>query len=318
MQKTHVFHNDSLSFLSRHRHRLFWGCGLLLLVFVSLSLSLMGCGLTERHKFKDVPCASSGCHGDLFRSNFSALPSHNDKPESIPAPGEDCSSCHGQASWVPEFHKSSSLVGVHKKLACSKCHKSEFALSGQATKPKQDCLTCHAGRYKPEVHVQAGTSLECGTCHKDQITFKFTHKFSPLGRHSDSKCNLCHATTKFVKADSKKCVSCHLEDYDKITKHKELGLSTDCVACHTQTKWPLNHEKLFPIKPGGNHSAYEKTCSSCHKNSKNYKEFTCINCHDGRHQKAKMDEEHQGETRDGKSYSYESKACFGCHKDGKK
>ena len=197
--------------------------------------------------------------------------------------GQNCAACHSTNTW--EHAKFD-----HKMLGsdpnCKSCH--------QADVPKND--------------FHADIKQNCNACHntKDWKDAKFDHSKSafPLtGKHKDVSCKECHKGGEFKKID-KSCITCHQQD----DKHRG-SMGVNCAACHNTSKWgdvTFVHNK-FPLS--GEHRGI--SCQECHQNKNNYKEFTCLSCHE--HSQDRMDRKHKGEVR---NYSYDSQACYKCHPNG--
>jgi hypothetical protein len=80
------------------------------------------------------------------------------------------------------------------------------------------------------------------------------------------------------------CNSCHNVDYNNTTNpnHTEIGISTDCIACHTtEPEWiPAtfeNHNDYYPLN--GAHATIANDCVECHNGDYTATPNTCIGCH---------------------------------------
>lgn len=208
------------------------------------------------------------------------------------------------------------LATVHSHLEgltnCTKCHD----LGNKVTNAK--CLACHTD-LKSRIdqnkgyHSSSGIrGKNCITCHSDHhgLNFQIT-RFS--------KENFNHSMTGFTLTGAhvkKDCKDCHKSEFiaDRSAKSRKftyLGLSTQCIACHTDY-----HQKTLSsdcsachgvdaFKPAVkfNHATtryplagmhLNVPCLKCHavttKNNVKFQEFagvkfaSCVNCHADVHQ----------------------------------
>jgi hypothetical protein len=204
----------------------------------------------------------------------------------------DCRTCHSPSGWKPpviakEFDHGKvsqwSLVGAHKAVACSACHRSPvFSQVGK------DCAACHQDAHRGEL------GNRCGECHSTVsfvdrtrlVDLHRTSQFQLTGMHAALDCSACHQATAqgrpAFKGLSVECVSCHLEDYRATTNpnHSESGFPTDCTSCHSVRGWTMtafDHSKTaFPLT--GAHRAV--LCSDCHVGERFKGTPTaCFSCH---------------------------------------
>ena len=124
-------------------------------------------------------------------------------------------------------------------------------------------------------------------------------------------CQQCHVNGVYNGLPAT-CVACHQSDYNTTTNpnHQAAGFPTDCVSCHSTTQWQgatFNHDGQYFRIYSGHHKGRWSTCAECHTNPAAYSEFTCLTCHG----KSQMDNEHKGKS----GYSYQSTACYGCHRN---
>ena len=231
---------------------------------------------------------------------------------------KQCQACHSQEKWTPAFLNHDQfflLEGAHRNLACEKCH-----INDRYAGTPKDCYSCHQKNYegvKNPDHVLRKYPKQCQSCHT-QIKWKpaiFDHNqfFALKGAHQKLACEKCHINDRYA-GTPKDCYSCHQKNYTgtKNPNHVTAQFPRTCQTCHGESSWKpatFAHDKYFPISQG-KHREYEKSCGECHKNTQNYKEFTCTDCHE--HNKSNMDREHRDES----DYRYESKACFKCHPQG--
>ena len=207
------------------------------------------------------------------------------------------------------------LAEVHAQLEgisnCTKCH----TLGSKITNEK--CLQCHTElniriKSKQGYHSSAVViSKSCITCHSDHhgktfqiVRFKqetFDHSltgYKLLGSHAKQECKNCHKTS-FISNPAV-----------RTRKFTYLGLSTDCISCHTDyhqktiANGCANCHGFDAFKPAtkfshttahfqliGKHQ--DVACVKCHKittkEGLKFQEFTgiayktCINCHEDPH-----------------------------------
>lgn len=242
--------------------------------------------------------------------------------------GNDCIRCHDASNWlvdnIPEIHEQVGfpLVAAHGSLSCVDCHTSETLLRWDRI--GNDCVSCHLNDFNTATepdHIAAGFSTDCTSCHEpnsDEWGNANFHFFFPLvGVHDIPDCNACHTTGDFFHASSE-CVSCHMDDYNNAqsVNHQILNLSTDCTQCHTTdpdwrpAKFDDHDGEFFPIY-SGKHQGVWNECVDCHINVNNYKDDSCIICHNDQNDLA---DEHKDEP----DYIFDNDACFFCHPTGEK
>ena len=227
---------------------------------------------------------------------------------------KDCLQCHNQNDWEPAAFDHSqfdfALNGAHQQVACSSCH-----IDGVFDGTPTACISCHADDFRQAddpIHTEGSFSAQCLECHTEaawEPSF-FDHGntgFALNGAHRQTDCASCHTDGAYAGTPID-CVSCHARDEPR----NHFG--PDCAACHTETAWTpstFDHERYFPLRRG-EHRIYRNDCQACHLDPSSYSFFSCIDCHDGEHQKRDMDDEHRGV----RGYRYESNACYECHPDG--
>jgi hypothetical protein len=169
------------------------------------------------------------------------------------------------------------LRGAHAALLCDRCHAGS-ATSGEAAArgggasargaARAACASCHADPHRGE----QGTS--CEQCHsersfraEDGLTRHRATRFPLTGAHASAECGACHlerASGRFTPLPTE-CGACHLRDYLATTNpnHAATGFSTRCEECHRPTVWSaakVYHDRFFPLT--GAHAAV--ACASCH------------------------------------------------------
>jgi len=187
---------------------------------------------------------------------------------------------------------------------------------------EKDCMKCHS-------IFRGAAGEKCVSCHKPKEIGLFTVKGEKIFRKENSKektifhktlqketCDVCHTdhagkepkflihefSHEVLEASLRdKCLSCH--DNPKDTLHEKN--IENCSACHKTEKWipaEFEHEKYFRFD-----KHHPPRCKDCHLN-KNYKEYTCYECHE--HTPSKMREEHYEEG----IRNFEK--CELCHRSG--
>jgi hypothetical protein len=205
----------------------------------------------------------------------------------------DCGSCH-----TPPWS------GTRMNTRCLECHteiRQDIADSKRlhgALSDARSCVSCHgehAGRDGKAFNLSG-----FGDAHS-QLGFPLT------GAHERTPCTSCHkpvdGRTVYDKAP-KTCIGCHERD----DKHNG-GFGTDCASCHTTSRWEgaqFAHE-VFPLDHGGEGRI---ACKTCHEDPKDYKQYTCYNCHE--HSRARVQAQHREEV-GGRNLD----RCLECHRGGR-
>jgi hypothetical protein len=138
--------------------------------------------------------------------------------------------------------------------------------------------------------------------------------FPLTGAHRLVACASCHASGTYA-GTPRNCFGCHQADYAGASNpnHATLGYSTQCETCHSTIAWQpanIDHDRLYFRINSGTHAGKWSACTTCHTNSSNYAEFTCLSCH--AHDQPQMDSTHRNRT----GYTYDSNACYSCHARG--
>lgn len=230
----------------------------------------------------------------------------------------DCEECHNSESFTDinfdhEKKTGYPLEGHHAVGDCRGCHSIEdFSSVGE------NCLSCHK-----DIH-EAKLGNDCQQCHTpsgwqalDIFEIHSNSDFLIIGRHASLDCRSCHVgfpMGDLTHTDSR-CVACHQSDYLGTTSpsHVSAGFSTDCENCHQMNTFrPAqlpDHDIFFPIF-SGNHQGVWNECATCHINSDQYADFSCLTCHE--HRQEEMDPTHNGIA----GYAYNSPDCYSCHPTG--
>ncbi len=262
--------------------------------------------------FKGAPTDCAACHRDAHRGEL----------------GADCGRCHTPRSFIDRAtmvraHQETRfpLTGSHLALDCEQCHRPEPQGRLAFVNQPSDCVDCHRASYVATTtpnHPTAGFSTNCTQCHATTLwtTARFSHAgtgFPLTGAHTTVSCAGCHGDGVYV-GKSTACVSCHQAAYDGATdpNHTQAAFSTDCTQCHTTAAWPgarfTAHDASYFRIYSGRHNGVWSSCTTCHNVANDYAQFTCFSCH-GQQQTASH---HTGVS----GYSYNSQACYSCHRRG--
>jgi hypothetical protein len=288
------------------------------LLAVHARLDCAACHAEQRPwEYATTPAECSNCHLETYLQTTD--PSHLEAGFS-----RRCEDCHQvtASTWRgPRFSHPERfpLAGGHARLACARCH-----TGGSYASLSPACVSCHQPDYAAATdpgHISAGFPTTCEGCHTIQAwrPATFDHNLSrfPLtGAHTRIDCSRCHEGGRYQGTPTD-CNSCHRAEYAGTANpnHQASGFPTQCQACHTTTAWrpaSFDHDgRSFPIY-SGEHRGKWSSCSDCHVNPGNFRAFECIFCHEHSN-RAEMDEEHEDES----GYSYQSAACYRCHRRGK-
>ena len=230
-------------------------------------------------KLSNVGSACVDCHTDIHQAQF----------------GHSCEDCHLPINWqnqenVLSLHASRGfpLIGVHSITDCAACHINQQ--HGEFAGTSMDCGGCHRDDFmatnNPN-HALAGFKLDCRPCHQAVTTnwknanYQHPVTFALHGAHLSVECNGCHISTYAgTPAD---CNGCHAQAYQAATNppHANLGFPTDCTMCHNDVQWQgatFNHMQITGFDLVGAHASLR--CSDCHVNNQYTGLATdCYGCH---------------------------------------
>jgi hypothetical protein len=236
--------------------------------------------------YSKTPTDCLACHEQDYMATTN--PNH-------PAAGIEttCAECHTtQPGWKPaNFREHDQLYfpvysGSHQGVwdQCLECH----------TDPSQyaefTCITCHTNPTTNEEHAgvfgYSYSSTACLACHPDgESEGAFDHNntdFPLTGAHTTIECLACHSSG--FTGTPTACFACHDADFNQSSNpnHPALGLSTDCVSCHTTA--PEWNPAAFPVHNefyvlSGAHAIIANDCASCHMGDYNNTPTTCVGCH---------------------------------------
>lgn len=243
------------------------------------------CVTCHNGNYNNTPNTCAGCHQSDY--NNTNNPSHIALNFS-----NDCATCHNETGWSPAEYADHDdqffpiYSGDHDGVwsQCTECH----------TNPNNysvfTCVTCHTsgetGQQHAGVNGYVYESTACLACHPDgSAEGSFDHNQSgfPLtGAHLSVSCVECHSNG--YQNTPTECSACHTPDYNSASNpnHQSLGLSMDCVTCHTTAPdWnPAlfpNHNDFYPLL--GAHAAIADQCVTCHNGNYNNTPNTCFGCH---------------------------------------
>jgi predicted CXXCH cytochrome family protein len=232
-------------------------------------------GYHASHDVKGKECIA--CHSDHHGRNFKIINFDKDKFD------------HRKADYE--------LLGKHKELECTACHRSEYIKEkiSQKNGPsylglESDCKSCHVDYHRNTL------SSECFSCHNFSA-FKpasvFDHqksKYPLLGKHLKVECEKCHKIEiqngkkfqQFAGIQFSNCTNCHKDPH-------ENKFGQNCRKCHNEESFHIliasnsfDHSKTnYPLT--GKHLSIN--CIFCHKG--NYtqpiKHIFCTDCHSDYH-----------------------------------
>ncbi len=243
------------------------------------------CVTCHNGDYNNTPNTCVGCHQDDY--NNTNNPSHVALNFST-----DCASCHTESGWSPAEYEDHDdqyfpiYSGEHEGVwdQCNDCHtnSNNYAI--------YTCVTCHTSSETGQQHNGVNgyfyESSACLACHPDgssEGSFNHNESDFPLtGAHLTVACIDCHSNG--YQNTPTECSACHTPDYNGATNpnHQSLGLSMDCVTCHTTApNWnPAlfpDHDDYYPLL--GAHAAIADQCVTCHNGNYNNTPNTCFGCH---------------------------------------
>jgi hypothetical protein len=174
------------------------------------------------YHFNQLKCTT--CHEDIHRGEFA------DRMRAADRLGNPlgCEACHSMQEWsdLAKFDHAQtrfSLVGSHRAVPCSDCHKPpnmELTLKHvRFSSALTACSDCHLNPHADQFGARAG---DCGSCHNSNKwkPSLFDHEKTALslrGAHEDVPCAACHTMKRqvgdnlvlFYKPTPKACADCH-------------------------------------------------------------------------------------------------------------
>ena len=210
--------------IAKHRNTRFALAGAHVAVPCSDCHKVGGGGRTDKilpFKFEDRTCTA--CHQDPHKGEFAERMARK-RANGAPF---GCEACHTVKSWadINGFDHSKTkfaLLGAHRTVACSECHKATSAYASRFKGTPQQCEACHNDAHDQQFVAKDGET-HCSECHNAQrwVPSTFDHDTRthlPLtGGHAHVACNKCHLQTKVVdgktmvvyKNTPQKCADCH-------------------------------------------------------------------------------------------------------------
>ncbi|HAQ64578.1 MAG TPA: cytochrome C [Bacteroidales bacterium] len=268
--------------------------------------------------------------------------------------GQNCAQCHSETSFKllktdNSFDHSKTnfkLKGLHKQVACEKCHKNGFTAPLSFSR----CTDCHVDYHKGDFSRRDAGS-DCADCHTEMgytpSTFTVSRhnetSFQLFDAHLATPCIACHKKADAWKFSDmgNKCVDCHIDVHDKqITASYYPDKS--CKTCHKETRWntvvfdhsltkfpltdahaipdcrkchlPLNGKSIADFRFAG----LSDKCNDCHADIHGEQfaisSYTdCARCHDTKSFLPASRFDH-GATRFPLDGKHNTVACSGCHK----
>jgi hypothetical protein len=170
-----------------------------------------------------------------------------------------------------EFISPGKLTKSHKEISglknCIKCHTLGEGLSDST------CKSCHEklmDRLKQKKGFHATVNGKCIDCHTDHKgedydilsldKEQFDHKKTGYDLRDSHRvsCDKCHKQKKTYLGLSTECLTCHTDVHKKT-------LSVDCLKCHNYEAWKkveFEHDKYSEYTLTGRHK--EAKCEGCH------------------------------------------------------
>lgn len=246
--------------------------------------------------FLGLGSACLDCHEDRHRGQLNS----------------DCSRCHEQKNWKParffdhEFAEFR-LTGLHRQVACSKCHLPMPVQSGKDEQPVTrytglafgSCIDCH----RDDVH-RGRLGNRCEQCHRtegwlrveDRAEFDHSKTAYPLkGRHRTVECRECHTGASLTtRLPHDACTDCHDDEHRGQFAGRPDG--GRCESCHdlegfVPARFDLAEHRQSPYPLTGAHTAVP--CSDCHQMEPlrgdtpvrrfRMAESACHDCHEDEH-----------------------------------
>ena len=231
-----------------------------------------------------TPQTCRTCHTDPHRGQFDGR-----------EPAVDCVSCHSQTAFAAVIfdHDKSRfpLQGIHREVACEKCHTRPAAeLPVAFVGAPTACGACHKDAHKGQFESD-GTFKRCGDCHTPVKGFRitaFNHaatRFALDGKHQKAACKDCHKRgvgpggTQAVlwRIGAIDCARCHANPHSEraATVAQRGGAavvdgSWACARCHNTSGWQgfssagvdFDHSQTG-VPLSGHHAT--AACGGCHR-----------------------------------------------------
>ncbi len=200
-------------------------------------------------------------------------------------------------------------ISFDLRANCNSCHdvqKPKDKLHDYATR---SCGECHStSGWKPASfdHKTLASAQRCIDCHKGEVLKDHLHS------SAGDNCSTCHGTSGWkpasfdhkMLASAQRCIDCHKGEVPKDRLHSSTG--ANCSTCHGTRAWrpaSFDHDRYFRLDRD-----HRASCSTCHKDSSDFKKYTCYGCHE--HTPSNIASEHREEG----IRNYQN--CMRCHKSG--
>ena len=267
--------------------------------------------------------------------------------------GSNCLQCHNTQDWkdARDFDHSKTkfaLTGLHRQVACQRCHVPDGAGVAKYVGLKFDrCAACHSDPHRGEFKQGCESCHSTSTWKRSAFATEFDHsktKYPLAGKHLDVPCESCHRNGDFkspiahnacadchkpdphngqflARADGGRCESCHSVEGFKPAKYT--------VADHDKTTFPLHakHAELACAKchlPAGRATVFvikATRCADCHQDV-HHNQFAaapyfnrCERCHnESSFHSAAFDLARHQQTRFVLTGGHMAVACIDCHK----
>lgn len=218
---------------------------------------------------------------------------------------KDCLDCHtehkGLTGKITKLFDHNTLA-INILNECAACHIADYQ-KFHPDKYSTDCKSCHISTEGWKIisfdHTTISGKINCVSCHPLPKDNK--HQQYP------ETCETCHTTDDWQKVHfshdavilTQTCAGCHTKPKDNV--HETV--SEDCRTCHSTKKWKpalFDHDKYFPLT-----EEHYVSCAVCHPVNGNYKQYTCLNCHEHNTPHIRHEHEEHG------IYKYGD--CLRCH-----
>jgi hypothetical protein len=219
-------------------------------------VTLLEHGVNLERTYLGLSTACAGCHNDVHAGRL----------------GDDCTSCHTQATWTPApgFSHATTrfpLTGKHVDATCASCHAPKGGEPVYVGLEFGTCASCHT-----DVHA-GKLGGDCTSCHTTtswrSTKGEFDHdrtRYPLAGKHAGVTCAGCHGEGLARRTPAfAACRDCHGEAHgDQLADRADGGA---CESCHTvegfrPALFALDeHDRCaYPLE--GAHQAVP--CQSCH------------------------------------------------------
>ena len=163
---------------------------------------------------------------------------------------QQCADCHNTTTWYSHPEKLFSIEsGVHKSVACARCHANPDDNSGDARGANTQCTSCHpadeivSGQTLTNDHImhndaifpenhksETGAARPCTDCHTSMPPTTFDgYTNPPAGFTAQNFCLSCHPTGVGSIMSDAPCRKCHRNAH-----YQDRGDPGGCLApgCH--------------------------------------------------------------------------------------